>query len=114
MKPLDIVVRRVNARSFMEGPEHCREYFHTDKITFGTSTLHAGQTGATDPGHPGAHEVFFLAKGHVLVHVGNPGYSYELDEGDAILLPESEPHTIINVGDETAFITWACAPTHRE
>ena len=110
----DLVVRRIDARSFMEGPEHCREYFHTDKITFGTSTLPVGQTGGTDPGHDGAHEVFFVAKGHVLVLVGDPGYYYELEEGDAVFLPENEPHTITNVGEETAVIAWACAPTHVE
>ena len=106
----DIVVRRTEARSFMEGQEHCREYFLTDKITFGTSTLQVGQTGATDPGHDGAHEVFFVAKGNVLVHVGDPGYYYELEEGDAILLPENDPHTILNVGEEAAVIVWATAP----
>ena len=33
------VVRKKEARSFMEGPEHCREYLKTDKITFGSSSL---------------------------------------------------------------------------
>ena len=114
MKDQDFqVVRRIDARSFMEGPEHCREYFTTDKLTFGTSTLLAGQAGATDAGHPGAHEVFFAAKGHVVIRLGDPGRHFELEEGDAILIPEGVPHTIINVGEETALIAWACAPVHR-
>ena len=114
VKDTDLVVRRIEARSFMEGPEHCREYFTTDKLTFGSSTLPAGQAGATDPGHPDAHEVFFVAKGHVLVRLGDPGHHYELEEGDAILIPETVPHAIINVGEETAVIAWACAPVHRD
>jgi oxalate decarboxylase/phosphoglucose isomerase-like protein (cupin superfamily) len=115
MKDTDYqVVRRIEARSFMEGPEHCREYFTTDKLTFGTSTLPPGQAGATDPGHPESHEVFFAAKGHVLVRLGDPGPHFELEEGDAILIPEGVSHTIINVGEETALIVWACAPVHRD
>ena len=115
MKDTDFqVVRRIEARSFMEGPEHCREYFTTDKLTFGTSTLPPGQAGATDPGHPESHEVFFAAKGHVLVRLGDPGPHFELKEGDAILIPEGVSHTIINVGEETALIVWASAPVHRD
>jgi mannose-6-phosphate isomerase-like protein (cupin superfamily) len=108
------VIRRVDTRSFMEGPEHCREYFTTDKLTFGTSTLPAGQAGAVDPGHPHAHEVFFIARGLVLVRLGDPGRHFELEAGDAILIPEGVPHKIINVGDESALIVWACAPVHRD
>ena len=108
------VIRRIDARSFMEGPEHCREYFTTDKLTFGTSTLPAGQAGAVDPGHPHSHEVFFVAEGLVLVRLGDPGHHYELEKGDAILIPEGVPHKIINVGEVTAVIVWACAPVHRD
>ena len=108
------VVRRIDARSFMEGPEHCREYYTTDKLTFGTSTLPPGQAGAVDPGHPFSHEVFYVAKGLVLVRLGDPGYHYELEAGDAILIPEGVPHKIVNVGEETALVVWACAPVHRD
>jgi quercetin dioxygenase-like cupin family protein len=35
---------------------------------------------------------------------------YELSEGDAIFIPEGLPHTLINVGEETAVLGWAGAP----
>ncbi len=52
------LIKEDSARVFMDGPELCREYLVTDKITFGSSTLHPGQTGGIDPGHPVSHEVF--------------------------------------------------------
>lgn len=54
------VVKEDQARVFMDGPEVCREYAVTKKITFGSSTLLPGQTGAVDPGHPNSHEIFFV------------------------------------------------------
>jgi len=104
------VIRRREARSFMEGQEHCREYFATDKITFGTSTLLPGQAGGVDPGHPDSHEVFFVAKGHVVCCIGDPGRCFELEEGDAVLIPEGLPHSLTNIGEETAVVVWGCAP----
>ncbi len=44
----------------MDGPEVCREYTVTGKITFGSSALLPGQTGGVDPGHPNSHEIFTL------------------------------------------------------
>jgi mannose-6-phosphate isomerase-like protein (cupin superfamily) len=92
----------------MEGPEHCREYVKTPKMWFGTSTLPAGQRGNIDPGHPHSQEVFFVASGHVLLF-DEQNY-YELFTGDAVLIPESLPHTLVNVGEDTAVVTWAGAP----
>jgi mannose-6-phosphate isomerase-like protein (cupin superfamily) len=106
-----VVVRRREARSFLEGQEHCREYFATDSMTFGTSSILPGQEGAADPGHPGALEVFFVARGHVLCSLGNPANYYELEEGDALLIPEGEPHSLANVGEVSALVVWAGAPT---
>jgi uncharacterized cupin superfamily protein len=79
-------------------------------IWFGTSTLHPGARGAIDRGHPGAHEIFFVVTGHVLL-LGEEGKFYELDEGDAILFPEGVPHTIINIGETMATLTWAGGPS---
>ena len=50
-----IVVRKDEARTFYEGPELCREYHVTEKITFGSSTLQPGETGDIDLGHPASH-----------------------------------------------------------
>jgi quercetin dioxygenase-like cupin family protein len=102
------VVRRIQARNFMEGPEHCREYIKTEKIWFGTSTLPPGARGNIDTGHPSSQEVFFVCKGHVLLY--DEKQYYELSEGDAIFIPEGLPHTLINVGEETAVLGWAGAP----
>jgi mannose-6-phosphate isomerase-like protein (cupin superfamily) len=105
------VVRKKHARNFLEGPEHCREYLNTGKITFGTSTLLPGQRGAIDKGHPDSHEIFFISRGRVLLFVEERDEHYELEEEDVILMPEGVSHTLINVGEETAVITWSMAPS---
>ncbi len=105
------VIRKTDAKVFMEGPELCREYIVTPRITFGTSRLLPGQRGDIDPGHPESHEIFFVSKGHVLLYVESTDISYELFTEDAILMPEGVPHTLINIGDEEAIITWSKAPS---
>ena len=35
---------------------------------------------------------------------------FELEEEDVILMPEGVSHTLINVGKETAVVTWSMAP----
>ena len=105
------VVKQRSAKNWYEGPELCREYFVTDKITLGTSTLEPGQTGDIDWGHPNSHEIFFVVKGKVVLRTPNDAARYELEEGDAILMPESVPHELTNVGDTTAVISWSKAPS---
>jgi mannose-6-phosphate isomerase-like protein (cupin superfamily) len=105
------VVRKKEARSFLEGPEHCREYLKTNKITFGSSTLLPGQRGAIDNGHPDSHEIFFVSRGRVLMFVEERDEYFELEEQDIILMPEGVSHTLINVGEETAVVTWSLAPS---
>jgi mannose-6-phosphate isomerase-like protein (cupin superfamily) len=102
------IIRQSQARNFMEGPEHCREYIKTEKMWFGTSTLQPGQRGNIDPGHPVSQEVFFCCAGHVLVY--DEKQYYELYGGDALFIPEGLPHTIFNVGQDTAIVAWAGAP----
>jgi oxalate decarboxylase/phosphoglucose isomerase-like protein (cupin superfamily) len=105
------VVRAGEARVFMDGPEVCREYEKTGKLTFGTSTLLPGQTGGVDPGHPKSHEIFYVSRGQVLMHIPETSHWYELSEGDIILIPEGIPHQLTNIGTEKAVITWSCAPS---
>jgi oxalate decarboxylase/phosphoglucose isomerase-like protein (cupin superfamily) len=105
------VVRAGEARVFMDGPEVCREYEKTGKLTFGTSTLLPGQTGGVDPGHPKSHEIFYVSRGQVLMHIPETSHWYELSEGDIILIPEGVPHQLSNIGTEKAVITWSCAPS---
>jgi quercetin dioxygenase-like cupin family protein len=104
------VIRHAEAESFMEGEEHCRHYVSTGKITFGTSSLQPGQRGAVDTGHPDSHEVFFCIRGHVLVHTEGREH-FELWAGDAVVIPEGVPHTLVNVGDEPALLSWSAGPT---
>jgi mannose-6-phosphate isomerase-like protein (cupin superfamily) len=94
----------------MEGDEFCRRYVSTGRITFGTSQLMPGQRGAVDTGHPDSHEVFFVIRGRVLVYTTERDY-FELQEGDAIVIPEGVPHTLINVGTTPALVSWSAAPS---
>ena len=103
------VVKSSDANIFLEGVEVCREYFKTDKITFGTSQLCPGQTGAVDQGHKASHEVFFVVKGSVLLRCGEK--LYELHEGDAQIIPPGEPHQLTNIGEGTALVSWSMAPS---
>ena len=105
------VIKAGEARVFMDGPEVCREYEKTGMLTFGTSTLLPGQTGGIDPGHPKSHEIFYVSRGQVLMHIPETSHWYELSEGDIILIPEGIPHQLTNIGTEKAVITWSCAPS---
>jgi quercetin dioxygenase-like cupin family protein len=105
------VIKAGEARVFMDGPEVCREYVKTGKLTFGTSTLLPGQTGGIDPGHPNSHEIFYVSRGQVLMRLPNTGTCYELSEGDIIVIPEGAPHQLTNIGTEKAVIIWNCAPS---
>ncbi len=104
------VIREADATILMEGDEFCRHYVSTGKITFGTSSLQPGQRGAIDVGHPDSHEVFFCIRGHVLINTVGSEH-YELRAGDLIVIPEGIPHTLINVGDEPALVSWSAGPT---
>lgn len=98
-----------DTKIFMEGPEVVRLYFKTDKLTFGTSQLNPGQTGAVDPGHPDSHEVFFVVRGTVLLRVGD--VYHEMHEGDAVLVPPTIPHQLTNIGLDIALISFSLAPS---
>ena len=111
-------IRHNEAAVSLDGPEVCREYLSTGKITFGSSTLLPGQTGGIDPGHPQSHEVFYVSRGHVIMHNPAKGEYCELHEGDIVLVEEGEPHELTNIGMEPAVITWSCASSpgkeHKE
>ncbi len=102
------VVRKVDALSFMEGPEHCREYLRNEQLWFGTSVVPVGTTGAVDPGHDGAWEVFYCASGDAVVTSGDE--AFELEAGDALRIPPTVPHQISNVGEVPVVIVWAGGP----
>lgn len=105
------VVRKCETKVSLDGPEVCREYIQTGKITFGSSTLLPGQTGGIDPGHAKSHEVFYVSRGQVIMRNPQNQEHYELAEGDILLVEEGEPHELTNIGMEPAVITWSCAPS---
>jgi mannose-6-phosphate isomerase-like protein (cupin superfamily) len=102
------LIRQADAKNFMEGVEHCREYVRDATLWFGISVVPPGQRGEVDVGHGVSEEVFFCAEGHVLVYDGQR--HYELAKGDALLIPPGLPHTIINIGDVSATVVWSGAP----
>ena len=107
------VVKKQDAIISLDGPEVCREYCRTEKLWFGSSALLPGQTGGIDPGHPGAHEAFFVSRGQVLMRNPANNKCYELSEGDMLLVEDSEPHELTNIGTEPAVITWCGAPAGK-
>lgn len=102
------VVKPEEARIFLEGLEVDREYFHTDKLVFGTSELMPGQTGAVDPGHANSQEVFYVVRGTVLLQCGEQ--LYELKEGMAQIIPPTMPHQLTNIGSCKCIVSWSMAP----
>jgi hypothetical protein len=82
-------VKQADAKNFMEGVEHCREYVRDTTLWFGTSIVPPGQRGEVDPGHGVYEEVFFCAAGHVLIYDGD--CYYELEVSDALLIPQGYP-----------------------
>ena len=102
------IILQGDAKNFMEGVEHCREYVRDETMWFGTSVVPAGQRGEVDTGHEVSAEVFFCATGNVLIFDGEK--YYELGEHDALYIPPTLPHTVINIGEVPAMIVWAGAP----
>ena len=77
---------------------------------FGTSTLLPGQTGGIDPGHPVSKEVFFCARGTVIVRNPATQACYQLEEEDILVIDEGEPHEITNIGTVPALVVWSGGP----
>jgi mannose-6-phosphate isomerase-like protein (cupin superfamily) len=104
------VVRKADARNFLEDEEHCRHYVNTEKLVFGTSNLLPGKRGAVDPGHKIGDEIFYVARGRVLCYFPNKKLYKELNEGDIVIIPPREPHQLFNTSTEEAIVTWSLAP----
>jgi len=104
------VVRKNDAKSFMEGEEFCRQYYKTDKLLFGTSNLPPGKTGGVDPGHKIGYEIFYVGRGQVVCHFPKIHKSEDLREGDIVIIPPGEPHQLENTGTQEALVVWSLAP----
>lgn len=105
-----IVKRKDQAKVFLDDQEVCREYFRTEKITFGMSELLPGAVGGLDKGHTKADEIFFCVEGNVLCYFPEEDIYHELNAGDALLIPPGNGHKLFNIGQSKAIITWSCAP----
>jgi mannose-6-phosphate isomerase-like protein (cupin superfamily) len=103
-------VREADAQVIMEERECTLVYFHTDKLLFSVSTLFPGDRSALDPGHVGAEEVVYVVDGTIVMEFPATKRFVKLQTGDALLIPDSEPHLFHNVGAEPAKLTWATAP----
>ena len=104
------LIRQQDAETIMEGDEFVRVYAHTDKILVSVATILPGQRGMLDPGHQGAHEVAYVIKGDIIFEFPDSKKWMELHAGDAVLIPEGEPHAVINIGQQTGEIIWSLAP----
>ncbi len=104
------VVRQRDAEPVLEGGELVRLYFDSGKLFFSVATILPGQRGMLDPGHEGAHEVAYVAKGRLVFEFPRQKKWVELEAGDAVLIPEGEPHGVVNAGEEMAVVTWCVAP----
>ncbi len=104
------LIKKQEAEVLMEGNEFVRVYANTGKILFSVATIPPGQKGMLDPGHQGAHEIAYVVSGTLVFEFPDSKKWFELEEGDAVLIPEGEPHLVYNVGDETGTITWSLAP----
>jgi mannose-6-phosphate isomerase-like protein (cupin superfamily) len=104
------VVGEEQAEVWMEGDECTLVYFHTDKLVFSVSTLHPGHKSALDPGHVGAQEVAYVIQGVIVMEFPQQKRCVRVRAGQAIFIPEGEPHLFYNVGPEIAKVVWCTAP----
>jgi mannose-6-phosphate isomerase-like protein (cupin superfamily) len=104
------LVRRLDATALIEGDEFVRKYFHTERLVFAVSVLQPGQRSALDPGHDEADEVCYVIEGSVAVIFPDSDLVYELEQGDAILVPASAAHEVLGLGTGPVVMVWTTAP----
>ncbi|KPK81022.1 MAG: hypothetical protein AMJ81_10965 [Phycisphaerae bacterium SM23_33] len=104
------VCRADAARVLMAGDEMARVYFWTDRLVFSVTEIPPGGRSSRDPGHKGADEVAYVIKGTLVIEFPKLQRWEHLGPGDAIVIPENQPHTAINPGGELAVSVWATAP----
>jgi len=89
----------------MEGAEACREYVRSSAFWMGTSRLAPGARGDVDVGHAEHVEMFLVVRGTASISTGAD--TYDLQEGDALVVPPTVPHTLCNHGSSEAMLVWA-------
>lgn len=104
------VVRKSDVWIKLDGLEHIWKYFTEDRIIFSISRLLPGQSSTLDPGHKDADEICYVISGSVVMKFPEKNYWIELNEGDAVLIAEEEPHQIINTSANEVLMVWCAAP----
>jgi quercetin dioxygenase-like cupin family protein len=104
------VCRADQARILMAGDEAAAVYFWTDRLVFSVSEIPPGGRSSRDPGHKAADEICYVIRGKLVIEFPELQQWERLGPGDAVVIPENEPHVAINPGDEAAVSVWATAP----
>jgi oxalate decarboxylase/phosphoglucose isomerase-like protein (cupin superfamily) len=104
------IIKKGEGKFLLEGEECSEIYFKTDRLIFTISTLLPGQKACLDKGHKGADEIVYMINGTIVIHLPEINEFYKLNEGDAVLIPDGEPHYSVNVGEIKSVTAWACAP----
>ena len=102
-------IKKSDTKPWMEGGELCRIVHKTDKLMFGYSFMNPGTKGNIDKGHDG-EEVFWVAKGYLLLYLPEQNEYYEAEEGEALVVPPGVPHMFFNPSDKVSIITYALSP----
>jgi mannose-6-phosphate isomerase-like protein (cupin superfamily) len=92
------------------GDEYYTIYFDTDLLTSGIATVSPNGKSDIDDGHKDAEEVFTVVKGKIVVKFPDKNQQYELEQGDAIIVPINEAHMVENHTDEEAILAWTVVP----
>ena len=104
------VCRANDARVLMAADEMASVYFWTDRLVFSVSQIPPGGRSSEDPGHKAADEIAYVVQGELVVEFPNLQRWERLSAGEAILIPQDEPHVVVNPGGEVAVSVWATAP----
>ena len=104
------VVRKNHTWIKLDGNEHIWKYFIEERIIFSISRLAANQHSTVDPGHKDADEICYVISGTVVMKFPNRNRWIELNEGDAILIGQEEPHQIMNTSSNEVIMVWCAAP----
>lgn len=82
------------------GQGHFIDVGATDQIKFGEVSVPAHSKAGYDAGHPGADEIFYVAKGTATIFFPASDESEVVAQGNYIMMPRGLPHEIHNSGDE--------------
>lgn len=95
-----------DTKVWLEGEELIRLFYKSKELMFGTSFMNPNTKGDIDPGHTG-WEVFYVAKGYLMIHLPETDEYFEVNEGESLLMPPRVSHMFYNPSDMASLIVWA-------